>query len=469
MNRFYQGFKFIFLILSINLIGCKNQLPTAKFSIDKLVPKSYSLKQIDTSIRSSYWWYDFDDPVLNQLMTDVFKSNFDLQRYWGRLEQVKALADQIGASRHLQLNLNASATRVKNKVLLNDYILSVAASYELDLWQRLREQEKAAVFNWHASREDFETIAMSLASQIASLWYTLVTKQAELQLVKDQILTRMRYLLLSEQRFLKGLVPVLDLLQYRQTLAALQRRVPTIQAEYQLTRHQLSVLLGKAPTASLPPVKRMSLPDLSAFPPLGIPLTLLQDRPDLRAAQHRITADNLLLSVALRNRMPSLRLGASFGYKSAEIHRLFDYQIWNLASELLAPFLDGHRRRAERKQAEAKLKVQLAAYSQQALKAFQEVEDALTQEQEQEQKLIHLKAQMASAQRALDDTRLHYQQGLVDGMIFLRALETIQILKQQYLNTNFLRLISRISLYRSLGGSWTRQLTQNGLKKAQGQ
>ncbi len=411
------------------------------------------------------WWYDLDAPQLATLVDEALQGNFDLRRAWARLDQARAAARIAGAPRSPQVDASfgANASRQVFPVGGNTFEtvgistpLSLSASYELDLWGRIRSLESAADLETRATREDLEAAAMTIAAQVAETWAGAAEQSLQRAILEQQLQLNETYLELVRLRFGQGQATALDVLQQRQQVTATRAQLPLVDARLAVLQNQLSILTGRPPGAVV--VQDATLPALPPPPPTGVPLDLLRRRPDVRAAHARILAADHRVGAAIADRYPALRLSASTGFQGRDTLNIFTNWVWNLGANLVAPLLDGGRRAAEVDRQRAVLDELLQVYGQTLLRSLKEVEDALVQEQQQRQYLAELDVQIEQARTTLEEARARYTTGLVDYLTVLTSLRSLQQAEVTRLTAQRQLVAYRIQLYRALGGSWTDDL-----------
>jgi multidrug efflux system outer membrane protein len=325
------------------------------------------------------------------------------------------------------------------------------------VWKRISSLKRGAVLDMEATREDLESIAMTLAAQVAEAWFSLVEQEAQTRLLDRQQKTGRIFLELTRLRFSQGLASALDVYQQRQQLAATRAEVPLVESRKEVFLHQLAVLVGDPPRGLVTP-ERETLPPLPPLPPTGLPSDLLTQRPDVRSAHLRLAAADYRVAAAVAARLPALRIGAETGYETRdfnEIENIFDNWIWSLFANITWPVFDGGRRKAEVDRNKAVVKEALGAYGQVILRALKEVEDALIQERKQAEFLLELERQVQLARDTLREARMRYANGLSDYLPVLAALESLQTVERSQIVAERQLLSFRVQLYRALGGTWT--------------
>lgn len=417
------------------------------------------------------WWESFEDPSLNRVIDEALSGNLDLKMAWSRMEQARAVARQAGAQGRLQLSYSAGAQKSRSFLSVgghdrsseNDSLTqSVAASYEVDVWNRYASQERAAELDWQSSRDEVETLAISLTATLTDIWFTLIERRALLELLDRQIAVSQTFLDLTEARYGQGITSAVDVFQQRGQVASIQSQRAPVESQVLVLHHQLAVLLGHSP-GEVFGRDLTELPGLLPLPSIGVPTDLLIHRPDIRAARQRLAAADHRIAAAIADRYPVLSLTGRMGLGGDEIEKLFSNWIWSLAANLAAPILDGDRRAAEVDRTRAVVKERLYSYGHSLLTAIQEVENALAQEQKQREYLERLAHQLTIAQQTLDETRSRYMAGLSEYLPVLTALQSMQSVERSELQARRDLLGYRIQLHRALGGRWPSFLENNTL------
>ena len=310
---------------------------------------------------------------------------------------------------------------------------------------------------------DLESIAMSIAAQVTEVWVSLIEQISKRTLLQSQLKTNETYLDLVELRFGRGLASSLDVYQQRQQLASLRSRMPLIEAQIRVLKHQINILLGKSPESVIGPISSL-LPELWPQPATGIPADLITRRPDIQAAQMRVSSADERVGAAIADRFPALRLSAGTGYTAGSLSELFDNWIWNIAGSVSATIWDGHRKNREVKRTKGAVAEQVALYERAVLTALREVEDALIQEEKQRIYVEKLGLQGELARKTLTEARQRYTNGLSDYLPVLTALQTHQENESNLLTAQKQLLSYRIQLCRALGGTWTAEIKKAPIK-----
>ncbi|WP_279591370.1 efflux transporter outer membrane subunit [Halospina denitrificans] len=402
------------------------------------------------------WWRAFDDDPLNQRVDRALGSNLDLRVAWQRLREARAVLDRESASLFPDLDANADAETRRGSERGSDteqLQLGLSSSYEVDLWGRIGSRVDAERFRLQASYADYQTAALSLSAEVTRTWYRLMEERSQLELINNQIQTNRDVLRLIETRFGSGQTQSADVLRQRQLLESTREQKLTIESRIQVFEHQLAVLLGKPPRSAIDQAGR-SLPELPPLPETGLPVELVQRRPDVRRAHNRLRAADAALAAAISNQYPRLTLNASVSTRENDANDLFDNWASAFAGNLVAPLIDAGQRDAEVARSRSIKQQRLFEYGQTILTAFQEVEDALIQEKKQRRRIESLEEQLRLADATYEQLRLEYFNGVTDYIDVLNTLTDRQELRRNLLSAELELLEFRIALYRALAGGF---------------
>lgn len=417
------------------------------------------------------WWHTFDDPVLDQLISRALADNFSLQSAWDRLDQARAIARKAGAAKSPQIDGEAGFITSRSRsdagtANSQAFSLGATARYELDLWGRIRSDSQATEFEALASEENLQTAALTLSAQVATNWFQLLEQQSQINLLREQQEINEKILELINLQFRTGQVGIADLLQQRQVVEASSGERTLAEGRARVLQNQLAALLG------VPPDQTPQLPnrELAVLPPLpatGLQSDLIEQRPDIRAAWLKLQAADQRVAAAVADRFPRLSLTGRASTSDEDIKNLFDDWLASLAANILAPLVDGGRRRAEVERSEAVAAEAFHLYGQAVLEALTEVESALTQEQKQQEHLASIDRQLGLAEQSEQRIRDRYLNGAENYQRVLGSILSTQRLQRTRLSAHRDLFINRINLCRALAGGWemsrpSSQLTSRG-------
>ena len=329
----------LLFFLALAVCSCAPFAPAARSGLEETpLPDSFSITGPD-SIKDpgQRWWETIGDAELNGFVDEALSDNQTLLSFWARLEKAQAQARKSGADLKPSLtgDAGASYTRIETddngSVENENYGLGLIASYEVDLWGRIRAEHDSALLEAEASREDLNAAAMTVAAEVAERWVSILSQRRQRQLLEQQLASNKTYLDLVELRFRRSLASALDIFQQRQLVERVKAQLPLIEMQERMLENQLAVLLGRVPNRP-PQITRREFPLLEPVPAAGLPVQLLENRPDITAALRRLEAADQVLAAARADRLPALRLTGSAAYDSDELEELFENWIGNLAA-----------------------------------------------------------------------------------------------------------------------------------------
>jgi NodT family efflux transporter outer membrane factor (OMF) lipoprotein len=408
------------------------------------------------------WVRAFGDTQLDSLVDEAVSENFQLQVGLARLDQAIALARIEGADRFPSLSVTGGAQRSMSNNLMDPpnrfrsdrFDLGAVASWELDLWGRVRAQALAGGADAAAAESDYRGLRLSLATSVAEAWFAATEARQQEALALETLTSFEANLTTVEERFKRGLSPALDLRLTRANVAGARSTYNQRKRQADAAVRLLEVLLGRYPSGDL--VVPDSLPELDAPVPAGVPSDLLLRRPDLVSAEQRVDAADYRLQESKRSLLPSISLTARYGRTSAELEDILkdSFDIWSLAGNLTAPIFQGGRLRANVDRSEARLMEAVASYQNTALTAFREVESALVGEVLLKEQLAAVETSAEESIGAQDLAEERYERGLVDIITVLESQRRAFTARSNVLSVKNQLLQNRLSLYLALGGDF---------------
>lgn len=406
------------------------------------------------------WWHAFGDPVLSDLVDRAGNANTDVRRAAARLSQARALARSAAADRAPQLGVGASANRVAGANTAAgatpSTLLQAGAtlSYELDLFGRLQRTQDAATLDARARAALLQSTRLMVQAETAQAYLTLRALDAERALVLDTVTAYRDTLRLTERRFLAGDLAELDVARVQTELASTESDALALDRRRAQVQNALAVLVGE--TASSFNVSAADWTTALPTVPPGIPATVLARRPDVAAAQSALLAAQARVGAAQAAWFPRIALTADGGFASPELGDLFKWssRAWGVGALLSLPLLDGGRRDAGVKAAQAQLDESLAGYRGQVLAALRDVEDQLAALRLLQEQARAQDRAVTSARRAtlLSDSR--YRNGMVSQLELLDARRSELSNRRQALQVRAGQYQATVGLIRALGGGW---------------
>ena len=414
------------------------------------------------------WWKAFVDAELDALIAQAAAGNQNLSVAAARVKQARALAGVAEAARSPQLGVNAGAERRRLSPLEarlpagsplapgNGYQARLSASYEADLFGRVSSDVAATRSDAGATVAAYRSVLLALQADVAQTWFRLRSLDAELATVERTVSLREETARVTGHRFELGDVSELDLMRARTALATARAEAIGVQRQRANAEHVLAVLLGHPAAVFSVPASPLSEDDRLPVIPAGLPSSLLERRPDIAAAQRRMEAANARIGVARAAMFPVLNLSAAAGTVVGADGDLFKWSTrsWLLGAALAAPLIDGGRNRANVQRSEAALEESVAAYRQNVLTAFAEVEDNLAGLRILAGQSAQNEEAMVSARRSADLARKSYDAGRSGYLELLDAQRTLAVVERNAVQLRGERAITTVALIRALGGGW---------------
>lgn len=405
------------------------------------------------------WWSRFDDPLLSSLVARALEANTSVKSAQAALRQARASRDLAAAG--LLPAVGASASAAHSTTGRHDsstsYRAGFDASWELDVFGGNRSALEASEAAASASAASLGDVQVSIAAEVALAYITLRNAQARLAIANDNLAGQLEILQITQWRLQAGLVTSLESEQARSGTEQTSAQLPALQTVIEQAGHALAVLTGQPPAAlSAELVIPRPVPQASGDLALGIPAEALRQRPDVRAAEHRVDAAAARVAQADAARLPSFRLSGSLGLSALTLGSLTNGA--SVVSALLAgvsmPIFDGGAALAQVRAQEAALDQEMAAYEATLLAALQDVEDALIALRGDRQRLSHLTIAAEAAGNAALLARHRYGSGLVDFQVVLDT-QRAQLNTQDGVASATADLSAdHVRLFKALGGGW---------------
>jgi multidrug efflux system outer membrane protein len=444
------------------------QLAPEQQAIELPVPQNYALASVNSGGKAAelHWQQFFSNPQLQQLIELSLANNKDLQIAALNVQRVRALYQIEDSALYPSLDLNASGTRQRapadltgtgNAQINQQYSATVGiTSYELDFWGKVRNQSEQALQQLYATEQAQLSSQISLVAELANAWLTYAADQQLLELAAHTLHSQQKTLELTEQSYNLGAASALTLQQVKSTVATAQVDIARYQRLLARDKNALDLLTGAAVSEQLLPDRPLSkllqLPEL----PAGLPSDLLQQRPDLKAAEHDLLAANANIGIAKAAFFPSISLTANAGSASAELDNLFKggSGSWSFIPSVNLPIFNMGRTQANLEVAEAQQQVALATYQQKIQQAFREVSDGLADRAGYAAQLQAQQDLTNSNQQSFLLSEARFKQGADSYLQVLDAQRSWYSAQQQLISGQQALLASQISLYKVLGGGW---------------
>ena len=406
---------------------------------------------------------------LDTLIKIAFEQNPDLRSMSTRVQSAASNARIARADLYPSIGLGLLGSETKqnfiglpipgagNDVLttrFRSFGLNMNATWELDIWGRLRSGKKAARADFLAASNDYAYYQLSLEAQVAKSWAQVVATQGQLNLAAETSDNFQTTADRIRERYLQGLSPSLE---YRLALNSSESALALLQQrneQKEVVVRLLQILVGQYPDGHF--LAQSELPFPSKPLPAGLPSELLQRRPDLMAAQWRLKAADHRLWAARKALFPRLSLTGSAGTSTAAMRDLLDtdFTVWNIAGNLTQPLFQGGRLLAGIDFSKANVQQALAEYHSSLLKAFNEVETGLQTDYWLRQRYVHLQKAAEQSQAALTLAKDRYEKGVAEIFTVLESQRRYLNDATQLIEVKRLLYVNRIDLMLALGGPY---------------
>jgi outer membrane protein, multidrug efflux system len=407
------------------------------------------------------WWQVFQDTQLQELIRIALKQNYDLQLATERINQARAQVTVTRSSLFPQVQGNGKFAGGKEgnfQTKFNFLNLTADAAFQLDLFGKLRRATEAARAELLATEDARQTVILTLVSDVASDYFTLLQLDLQLQITHETVATQEDSVKLTNLRLQHGVATKLDVLQAQQVLDSANATIPDLERQIAQEENAISILLGNYPQAvprGRPLVEQWLPPEV----PPGLPSSLLERRPDIRQAEQVLVAANAEIGVAKAEFFPQISLtgsgGGAFGRSSAFSSMMSSQLgIWSYGAQVSQPIFTGGALTGNLRAAKSQHEQALISYRQAIQQAFGDVSDALIGYEKLHQVRVRQEETVADLQESVRLSILRYKGGtttyleVLDGQ---RSLFSAELVLAQARGTEYQSLVQ---LYRSLGGGW---------------
>lgn len=432
---------------------------------DMPAPESYRFMpdQASRQALDSRWWEDFGDPVLNGMVEEAIANNKNLKAALANSEKAAAAIMQTRAGLFPQINATAQAGRERMSEMDADPVspnpqntksASLGASWEIDLWGKIRRMTEAAEADAKATEQTRRAALLSIVSNVVTQYVNLLALDEQLKIAKDTSANYRESLRIIELQFKYGVTSQMTVAQSASQYETAERQIPQILHNITLTENAINILRGRNPG----PVQRgLTLAQLKTpVVPADLPSNLLLRRPDILSAEQDLIAANAMIGATRAMYFPTISLTGAFGTSSEHLRNLWKgpAKTWSFAGAVSLPIFQGGSIYSQVKQAEAGQRAALAQYEGAVQSAFSDVDNALSYRQrvnEQLDKEIRLVNQLKNYSRL---AKLQYDEGYSSYSVVLQADQSLFPRQLTLAQTRASSLTSVVSVYKSLGGGW---------------
>jgi multidrug efflux system outer membrane protein len=431
------------------------------------VPQAWMTKDgVSPDVINTAWWKQFQDPVLDGLIETALRENKDLLIAAARVEEFLGLYAETRSALFPQIGAGASGGRQRvtketpndlspgTRTAFNNYNAILNASWELDIWGRIRRSTEAARADLVATEEGRRGVVLSLVAAVATTYIDLRSLDRQLEIAIDTAASRKASYELFLMRFQGGIISDLQLSQvlsqYEESLAV----IPSIEKSIAFTEHSLSLLLGRNPGAITRgrALAKLALPEV----PEGLPSTLLERRPDILQAEQNLIAANARIGVARSLYFPTISLTGYRGSESSHLSDLFSgpARIWSYAGQATMPLFTAGRIAGLVRASEAVRQQTLLQYEQAIQNAFRDVEDSLIDRMKTRERLDAQARQLEALRTYARVSRERFDEGYTSYIEVLDAERSLFNVELDYTQTQAVLLTSVVNIYKAMGGGW---------------
>ncbi len=467
---------FILILVTFLFVSCSSQktVTPPKLFLPKTFPHFKSNLKEKLCER---WWRELKDPLLNQLISQALKNNYDIKLAAERILQMEAISQQQRALKFPTLGLNFSGEFTYLKSLQSSpyfsflgsstsmfpgssfsdriqkyYNMGLAAAYEPDLWGRIHSVHKASERRVISARWGKKLVEISIAAEVSNKYLELRFLKTRLNIVQREKEILKKEISFLKKRYQAGEIPISQLKQKKILYLKICALETQLKKDYEITKQALAVLLGSF--REIKDYIKKGLPKVPNRLPAGIPADLLKRRPDIKMVEAELQAAHEEYLSALAERFPQISLTGTLGTASSALKDLFsaDSFLWKLALGTGINIFDAGRIKARAQAAKAVEKEIAVKYARTVLNAFWEVERALVTE-EKLRKILEIQKKIYQESIDLKNiTEKRYVAGISNFIALLEAKFNCLQAEENLLQTQFLLLTNRIFLYRALGG-----------------
>jgi NodT family efflux transporter outer membrane factor (OMF) lipoprotein len=467
--------KWLSLILLCFLASCtvgpKYAQPTVPAAPAYMESAGWKTAQPSDAFQKGKWWEIFNEPELNTLEEQVAPANQSLKIAEANYREARA---SIQFQRSFQFPTVSAAPSITTNRISSNYpvggagvqyglfTLPINASFDADLWGRIRKAVEAAKEQSQASAADFENVKLELQTELASYYFTIRGLDSQKRLLDDTVVAYQKAYDLTNNRYNGGVASKAEVAQAKTQLNQTQAQVIDLGEQRARLEHGIAVLTGKPPEGFH--VAVAELQNVIPAIPLGIPSELLQRRPDIAASERQVAAANAQIGIAKTAFYPDLVIAATGGLQAGNFVNWFSWpsRLWGLGPQLTQTIFDAGRRRSQVTISEAAYDATVASYRQTSLTAFQEVEDNLSTLRILETETAKQHEAVEAAENSQQLAMNRYKGGLVTYFEVITAQSIALTNERVEVDLLQRRMESAVQLVRALGGGWdTSKLPQS--------
>lgn len=452
---------FFVFIITAWITGCTVGTDYIRPNIN--APAAYRFEDKEArDTANSLWWRQFQDPVLDALISEALLNNKDIRLAAANVEKAAGVLAQTRSPLFPKFDYSGSGTRQRVSEVgatpvnnpQNMYQLLGNASWEIDLWGRIRRLSEAAQADLLSTEEAKRGIILSLVSSVASTYIQLLGLDMQLMISRRTLDTYAESVRLFQLQFEYGLVSQMNIEQARTQYETAAGKIPQIESQIAQAENALSILLGRNPG----PIQRdrtifnLTIPAI----PAGLPSDILVNRPDIREAEQNLIAANARIGAARALYYPAISLTGAFGVSSLDLSNLFNgsARVWSYAGSVTGPIFTAGEISGQVKQAEASRQAALITYESSIQSAFADVENALVAREKQAEQLRAQERLVKAGKEYARLAQLQYHGGYATYLTVLDAQQQLFPAELNHAQSLASAFTSYVALYKAMGGGW---------------
>ena len=418
----------------------------------------------DQSRFETVWWQQFDDPTLNQLVSQSLQGNRDLRVAFARWKAARAIRDDISNDNLPVVTSRASSQQgraqvpgqTENRVNIERYDLGLDMAWEVDLFGRIQRELESSDAREDAAAADLYQLRVTMIAELVDAYGQLRGAQLRERIALANLKNQNDSRSVTVSRRDAGIGNELDVVRADARLAAVEASVPQLQAEQVREKNRIATLLGERPDKLSVDLSPKALPAIAKALPVGDPGELLQRRPDILSAERKLAAATADVGVATADLFPRVSLSGFLGFTAGRGSQIGSSaaRAWGLGPSITWAAFDLGSVRARIRGANAEAEGALATYEQQVLLALEESENAFSDYAKRQQRLLSLIKQSESSRAAADLAGIQYKEGSVDYLVLLDAERERLNAEDAQAQGEIDQYRGIVAIYKALGGGW---------------
>ncbi len=460
-----KGFAVLLTIASLLFAGCAVGPDYRRPEVP--IPGAF-MNEVKTAAdtANTEWWHQFNDPVLDKLIAEALANNKNAKIAAANIEQASGVLMQVRSPIFPQLNYSGVAQRSRLSELAatplsaqvpnpqNAFEVLGSATWEIDLWGRIRRQTESARANLLATEYAQRGVVLSLVGSVASSYVQLRSLDEQLRIAKLTLSTYGESVRIFELQFQYGVVSQMNVEQARSQYETAAASIPSIESQIAQTEYALSILLGRnpGPIERGKPITELTMPAV----PSGIPAQLLERRPDILQAEQQLVSANAQIGAARALYFPTISLTGTYGSSSGELSDLFKgpARVWSYGGTITGPIFAGGAIYGQNVQAKAAQQAALLSYQSAIQNAFRDVETSLMAGRKLNEQ-VQAQGRLVRANREyVRLSHLQYDGGYVPYSTVLQAEQQLFPSELNMVQTQASLFSSLVSIYQAMGGGW---------------